>query len=314
MSGMDAQALVNQVDDSILSLQSQAQEVLTQLQDVAGLPYLSWFDFAAVLPPALKQPDHITLGDLGAFQKARMGQAASFDFTPELFPAIEAQIMGIVESGGQNIAPAVQDAIFNQGYERLKQTTRDALDLAGARTGAKGFRYPNSMTKVQQTEITLNFAWQRSDLSRQIVREFADLVQKNLQMAVSAGVSIQEATTNLAVRSYTAALEAQRLVVETFKVETDANVAVYSEQLKTALAQLEADVDNAKLDIQVQEQTLNLFRTNSQNIIEMGRAQIQQSEEANRVKLEAIKGYVTAITALIQNMSASAVSIVTKKT
>jgi hypothetical protein len=296
-------------ETAIAEFQASANEALATLQSDAALPFLQHFDFAAIPVPEIGGAPKVGLGALASFQAATMTSAPEFVYTPQMFDALEAQVMDIVNSGGQNVTPAVQDAVFNQGYERLIQSTKDLLDLTGARTGAKGCRYANSMTKAQQNEIALNFAWQRNDTSRNITQTMGDLIQRNLSMAISAGVSLQQAQTDLAIKTYTVLLDGQRLVLERFKVDTDAAITLFDARLKSTMAQLEADMDNAKLTIEQQGQVIELFRSTSLNLIEEGRSQIQQMVEENRLRIEMIKAVAETYAGLSQSLGNQTVSI-----
>jgi hypothetical protein len=378
---VDGQSLLDQAYGEVQGLQAAAQTALGNLTTAASLPFLSWFDMAKITPfapanpaaialhgaptnvkpvdTALAKPAarlKITLDSLPQMRQATLESAPDFNYNPELFTDLENQVMAILTSGGQDIAPAVQDAVFNQGHERLMQTTRDSLDLTGARTGSKGCRYPNSMTKAQQNEIILTFTWQRSDLSREIVRTMADLAAKNLQAALAAGVSIEQAKADIALKVFTTLLEAQRLVVEKFRAETEAylaefeghikaitleleaekldqsieleylagvrdqlrlesaqNVAEFEGQLKSALARLDADKTNGTFQVEWQNQLLKKWETETVQLIERGKAQIQQSEQANSLRLKAIESLATSFIEIAKAISVQGVSIVTQK-
>lgn len=379
----DAQDLVNQVDSSIAAMQSDARAAMDSLQVAAGLPFLSWFDFSAVTPftptapgalslgtvAALKTIDttmaapttrtSLSLSDLPQLQRAvlELGDTPVLAYTPDLLNGLKTRVISWVDSGGVNISAGVQQAVFDTARERTLQAAQDALDLAGARTGAKGFRYPNSMTKAAQHEIIVNVYNQREDLNRAIIKEFADMAQKNIQMALSAGVEAERISSEIAIRVATFALETQKMLLDKFRIETEAFTKEYEETLRALLANLDAekmnysvyldylqalraqfdiqqrteisrfegdlklavekltaDRTNAELQMEVQKLFYQVWNANMNIITERGKAQITQAEEANRVKLSAIEGLVRAYVELIQNMSAQAVAIVTKKT
>jgi uncharacterized tellurite resistance protein B-like protein len=158
---------------------------------------------------------------------------------PSLFTWLQAQIEATVSSGGQNISTEVQDALFNTGYERDLQTYRDALDLTGAKTGAKGSRYPNSMTKVMQAQAQVGYTNQKYDMSREIVKNMANLAQENIKAAISAGVSIDEARVSVFTQTSNALAEIQRLSLEQYKTDLQSNLQVFEGQLRLQLLDLE---------------------------------------------------------------------------
>jgi len=239
-----------------------------------SIPSVGKANIGTVSPVVTKATDPSTnpyqplQGQYPQYQDAKIDQSLATSFTadfssiqPTLFTWLHSQIQSIVNSGGQNISGTVQDAVFNQGYERLMQTTRDALDLTGARTGAKGCRYPNSMTKAQQNEIVLNFTWQRNDVSRNITQAMADFAQKNIQAAIAAGVSVDEARVKVFTETKAALTNVQRLVVEQYRVDLQANLNTFEQNMQLQLADLgvqRANREEMRAYISMQREQLDL--------------------------------------------------------
>jgi hypothetical protein len=329
----DAQLVLDNVYGNIQTLQNSVQASLNDIKSVISVPYLSWFDFSGTTPPTLPaipklditQFPVLTMDDLPQLQRATLGIADTSQIDTTLLDNLKSVVQGIIDSGGQNISPTVQDAVFNMGYERNLQILRDAIDITGARTGSRGYRYPNSMMKAQQDEILLNYMWQREDTNREIIRTMADIAQKNLDMAITAGVSINKAIAEIAIQNLTYLLEAQKLVYEKFRIEQEANLSLFKGQLEAIVAQFDALAKSQQLQIQAEtavadlgvkasELELRKWMETSQIIVEKGKAQIQQMGEANKIKIEAIKDLASTVIGLLQVMNVQGVSVVTKRT
>lgn len=374
-----AQGLLDQTNAAIISLQDRVSDSLNNLSNVASQPYLSWFDFAATSSFTPSAPGNIALksfnplkvadvtgltppsaptfnaADLPTLQKALLDALPQFSLSVDTtaLKAYSAQCQALVESGGVDISPAVQQAVFDTGYERDLQVLRDELDLTGARTGAKGFRYPNSMTKAAQETVLQKYRFQRFDQSREITKAFADMAQKNIEAGLRLGIQTEQAVVDVAIRIALATLESQRLLIDKYRTEQQAYLeefegtikgimagydvqklsfstyleylqsvreqlsieqSAYTTQfegdLKSAMAQLDADKSNAELQVRVQNLFLEAYRTMTNTAVEKGKAEIEQAEQANALKLKAIEGLAQSYVGLLQNMSVDAVSLV----
>ncbi|WP_243689463.1 hypothetical protein [Geotalea toluenoxydans] len=221
--------------------------------------------------------------------------------------------MEYIETGGVGIEQAVQDAIFNQGRERDLQTLRDAMDMAGARTGAKGCRYPTSMTKALQREAITTYQNAKADLNREIVRIMADLAQKNVQASIQAGISIEQLHADFAIKFSALHLDNARLIIEKFRTEQDAYVSEFEGTLKGIMANMEVQNVNGNLELSYQESLRQKWQIEANILLEKGKAQVQQAEQANNVKIAASQNLIAATTGMMQSLSNNAVTVISEK-
>jgi hypothetical protein len=363
--------VTQQVNSYILAFQSQVVNAINAVQSAATLPYLSFFDFSNVVPPDLTTISPIdipftnvrpisldlsreklsiyNLDNLPQLKLATEDMASLDQISTDEFQAFNALVMDFITSVGQNISPAVQDAIFNSGIERARLVYQDALDMAGARTGSKGFRYPNSMTKAFEKEVTYNYTNQLYDVNREIIKTMGDLAQKNIAMAVSAGVETNKALTEIAIKNLTYLLEAQRLVLDKFKVEQEAYTAQFNAQMQAIITSIDAQIKEAtfnlekqKLDLEAQRVTatiaiefdkldleiarvskeiiiavdklhLEAWKENANILLEKGKAVITEMVQANLLKMEGLKSIAETYSKLMTSLSAQSVSIVTQR-
>ena len=158
---------------------------------------------------------------------------------PTLFTAVETEISQLLTSGGQNVGATIQSAVFNSGYERNLQTLNDTFDLAGARAGAKGQRYVNSMVKALQAQAMTTYQYGLDDMSRKIVETMANFAQANLRDAINAG--IEDNRTRVQIFTQTAAIlvRLQELALDQFKTQLSLNFDLFQEALKLQMVDLE---------------------------------------------------------------------------
>lgn len=310
MSTTDAQAVLDQVYGNTTSLQTAMEGALSDLSAVAHGSFLDYFNISSIPAPDISAPAAVTLGVMPVMKKmdfsgstptprapfsnnAPQFQAptmdapgAEFVFDESLINEVEAQFSAIIQSGGSNISTAIQQAVFDQGYERNRQILSDALDLAGARTGAKGCRYPNSMTKAMQQQILTEYAWQRNDMSRQITKAFADLLQANLQTAMSAGLNMAAVKADLEGKIKTLSYEAQRLALERYKTQIESNYNVWKGQLEAILANFQVEKTNYELTLDYQAAQREYMRLQAQeNIAEFDAANKNQLTQLEADKI-----------------------------
>lgn len=319
---MDAESLSNDIYAKVQALQSEVQDAMQRMENIASLPYLSWFNFSQTPAFEPQRAGVISLSDLPKLKQAILNIDLSNDsltkYRSHIWQAtdlntLQAKLMEYVTTGGVGIEQAVQDAIFNQGRERDMQAMRDAMDLAGARTGAKGCRYPNSMTKALQKEILVKYQDTKGDLNREIVKIMGDLAQKNVQFAIQAGISVEQLHADFAIKYSALYLDNARLIIEKFKTEQEAYIADFEGTLRGLLANLEVEKINGSLELQYQGNLQKKWEIEANLLLERGKAQVQQAEQANNVKLAAAQNTATTAVGLVQNLTGSAISVYTKK-
>lgn len=319
---MTPQELSADIYAKVKELQSEVQDAMQRMENIATLPYLSWFNFTQTPAFEPQRAGTITLADLPELQKALLNVDLNNDslekYRSHIWQAadldtLQAKLMEYVQTGGVGIEQDVQDAIFNQGRERDLQAVRDAMDLAGARTGARGCRYPTSMTKALQREILTTYQNAKTDLNREIVKLMAELAQKNVQFAIQSGISIEQLHSEFAVRFSALHLDKVKTILEKFKVEQDSYVAEFDGKLRGILANLEVEKVNGNLELSYQGALEKKWEIEANILLEKGKAQVQQAEQANNVKIEAAKAVAITAMGTMTSLSSNAVSVIQEK-
>lgn len=310
--------------DAINSIRSEAMQAYDRLENIAALPFLSWFDFSSLPGFGPEEPRYVELGQSPKLEKASapwldaLGPDTLDRYHTHVWQgtnlnALQTKIMEWIDNGGVGISSTVQQDIFNQGRERDLQTLRDEMDIAGARAGARGFRYANSMTRTLQNQAIQRYSDKKADLSREIVRTIADLAQKNVQFAFSQDVAIEGLHADFAVKFADLYRNINRDILDRFRVEQETRVAEFEGELKILGMDIEARLKNAEIGSLHQRQLLEAWTVNVGIITERGKAQIEQSKQANATKLAAARSLAAVYSSTIQNLTGSAISVVTKK-
>ena len=268
---MSTQDQINQVNAAVVSFQEQLMGLLT---DLASYRYTT-FTPSVQTPPTLDKVDPITVGALTPlgngtsidgtnpnnnpytplaanilnslqYTKPSMDTSAGAAFTaqvgalnPTLFTWLYTQIKDIVSTGGQNIAPAIQDSISNTGYERDLRAFNDALQLSGAMVGGKGARLPNSAITARQAVVSQEYQNSRNDTSRKIIETMGNLAQSNLQAAIGAGVQIDHAIASIFTEQTNALTKIQELILEEYKTDALENFQIFEAYIRLQMADME---------------------------------------------------------------------------
>lgn len=308
---------------AIENMRSEASDALGRLEDATRVPYLSWFDFAAIEGFAPAEPNKIstTARDIPHLEKVptpTLDKLTLDRYNQHVWQgtnlnALQTKIMDWIDTGGVGISQEVQDAIFGQGRERNLQALRDRLDLAGVRTGAKGFRYANSMTRVLQNQALQEYDNKQSDLSREIVRTMAELAQKNVQFAFQEDVAIETLHADFAVKYAKVFQDNNTQILERFRVEQDARIAEFEGTVKALQLEVEIQLKNAGLDSDHQERLLKTWQSDLTAHIERGKAQIAQAETNSQLRMAAIETLAMVYMDSIKGLTGSAISVTTAK-
>lgn len=321
---MDAESLSNDIYEKVNELRSDVSDAMARLESIVGMSYMSWFNFSSSPAFEPQRVNPLSAADFPTMEKLSIPAGA--DLTIDMMEGykskvwrsaelekLETMMLQYIETGGTGISEAVQEAIFNQGRERDLQTLRDAMDLAGARTGARGFRYPTSMTKALQKEALAKHQDNKADLNREIVRLMADLAQKNTQFAAGQTREIERDYMDFSKAFIGVILDIKRGILENFRIGQEARVAEFEGTLKGVLANLTVQEKNAGLEQTYQEQLRVKWQIESASLLEKGKAQIAQAEHANGLRLSATENLAAAYIGLMQNMQANSISLVQKK-
>jgi hypothetical protein len=317
--------ILNDAISAIQTMRSEAMTAYDKLESIAQLPFLSWFDFSALPGFQPESPGKIELGTaLPLLEKASvplldaLGPETLERYRAHIWQGVnldsmQGKIMQWIENGGVGISPELQDAIFDQGRERDLRTLKDEMDMAGARTGARGFRYPNSMTRTLQNQALARYSDKKADLSREIIKVIADLAQKNVQFAMAQDVDIEKLHADFAIRYADLYRNINKDILDRFRVEQEARIVEFEGKLKTLGLDIEIQLKNATLSMEHQQQLLETWKTQVSILTERGKAQIEQSKQASAVKLSAASKIAEVYSRTIQGLTGSAIKVETSK-
>jgi hypothetical protein len=319
----DVQTIINSITESIEELQAEAEAALGKLEDYAsgyGSTWVSFGDAPVFSPGDIPGIDREEIPDLRrpvlpsnlALEAQTLERYNTHVWSASALDSLQQKLMEFIENGGTGISLDVQDALFNADNERQAQVLRDAMDHAGARTGARGFRYPNSMTKAMQSEILQKWQFDMRERSREITRLVAELAQKNVEFAISENIKVEALHSDFAIRFAGLFQNITAALVDKFRAETSAYIAEYEAQTRYILSQV--DIAKANSDIKTGEQQLLLrkWETEVANATNRTQALISQAAQKNQLRVEAAKQLAVSYVGLANAKQANAIAVMTE--
>jgi hypothetical protein len=320
----DVQTIINSIDESLKDLQNEAEDALGKLEDFATTwSGHTWVDFGstplfspAEIPgidragiPELQRP---TLPSSLALEPQVLERYNTHVWSSGVLDDLQAKLIEFVETGGTGISLDVQDAIFNADKERQDQVLRDAMDRAGARSGARGFRYPNSMTKAMQSEILQKWQFDMRERSREITRLIADLAQKNVQFAIAENIKVETLHSDFALRYAGLFQNITAALVDKYRAETSAYIAEYEAETRYVLSQVDVAKANSSIKLGEQQLLLRKWETEVTNATNRTKALISQAEQQTQLRLEATKQLAVSYVGLANTKQANAIAVLSE--
>lgn len=238
-------------------------------------------------------------------------QIPAGDYTPEniIIPDIIGQVstlQGVINdmlATGTGIPAEIETEIWERDADRLNKEADKAFDEAANKWAARGFILPPGALVAAAIVVRSDTDGKIAAQSRDVAIKQADLVQKNRQFAVDAGIKLAETEANIILKEVEAAIARARLrldyllgalqraseiaklelgriqaLAEVFDTSLKRDVAVVNAQAQLAQVRLAGIVEPAKVEV-------SLYQANAQ----VWATRVTQVIEASKLLLEAIK-------------------------
>lgn len=163
---------------------------------------------------------------------------------------IKSSLQGYITSMG---LPDVsyQNAIFNKDYERNLQALNDLYDLADAKTGARGFNYPNDFGTALKLDAQQKYQFDRAEIGRNITRTLTEWAKQAYQFAVERGIGLEQMLSDFTYKYCTAGVQVYRDAVMALIEQLKAQITVLSEPVNLLIHELTAAYEYSKLKMEV---------------------------------------------------------------
>lgn len=289
----DAQALV---DD----LYSQAEDAANELKSLAT-GAIDWFSFAArqdytpgkaELEGVGALPVMTTVaspGDLAEYLKQNPDRFKTHVWESTFFDDLESTITTFIENGGTGINATVQNAIFEQGYDRRRRMLKDNLRDVFAGAGARGWLLPRDMEVAARNDLMDKFDMDYNDANLKTVQIVAERAQQNVQWAMEHGISIENIHQSFAINYAKLYFDITNNILRAFEVEVQQRIAEYDGQLRGRAQEIEKARISAGLDQAAIEREMKKWEIDLQENSERGKSYIAQTLDRTKIRLDAVK-------------------------
>ena len=286
-----AQAALNNVNTS--SLWSAAPVTYTpttvydpgaitpQVNKVSFQDILNTFGIIQSLNANIAQIQKITLPPLPDMPSFQMKNTVQWQDT--FATQIQNSLSGYLTTMGIPDA-TYTNAIFKEDYDRNLQTLNDEFDLADAKTGARGFTYPNDYGNSLKIEAQAKYQFDKMQLSRTISKTIVEWARQNYQFAMQHGIQFEQAQMDFTYKYCTGLVQVYKDAVISILERSKA-------QIELALAPLEALIKSAGISLeyvktQAEIDKANIALTQSRSELQIKEALQKYSADSTRVTTE----------------------------
>ena len=135
-------------------------------------------------------------------------------YTSALKTELASNLLSKIQSGGTGLNATIEGNIYNRDVERLAQKLSDDIDATLDRFAGRGFTMPPGTVAAQVQELQINHTNERSNQSRDVAIQQANIADVNTRFFLQIGLSWEELLINQANNIANRALEAEKSVVE----------------------------------------------------------------------------------------------------
>ena len=171
-----------------------------------------------------------------------------------------------------------QNAIFNEDYERNLVILNDLMDLADAKTGARGFSYTNDFGNGLKLDAQVKYQFDRTQVSRNISKLVTEWARENYHMAVKEGIDLEKAHMDFTYKYCTA-------FVSIYKDLVMALLGRYKAQVELLVAPIEALQKELTSVVDISRLYLDVDKT--QEALVQNRSEIQIKEAMSKFETDA---------------------------
>lgn len=135
-------------------------------------------------------------------------------YTSLLKTELESNLLSKIQNGGTGLNATVEGKIYNRDVERIAQKLSDDIDSTLNRFAGRGFTMPPGTVAAQVQELQINHTNDRSQQSRDVAIQQANIADANTKAFLQMGLSWEQVTLSHANNIANRALEAEKSIIE----------------------------------------------------------------------------------------------------
>lgn len=225
-------------------------DLTVSTQNVPDIPSISLPNFGEVIPVV-----DITL------PSATLAYVEPV-YTSALKTAIETDLLNKVQTGGTGLNATIEGNIYNRDVERLAQNLSDNIDDTLNRFSGRGFTMPPGVVAAQVQELQTNHTNDRSQQSRDVAIQQANIADANTKFFLQTGVSWEDVQISHANNIANRSLDAEKSVIE-FGIQLfNSKITKFNAEL----AKYQAKDIEVQSNIKIQELGLEQYKAELQGV------------------------------------------------
>lgn len=249
------------------------------------------------------------------------------EYFSQLLEDIYSKLDTDVVNGGTGLGAAVEQALWDRDIERETTAFNDSIDNTISTWSERRMPLPDGVIDAQLEKLRLDFADKRTELSRKIMIEQAELALKNTQWAVEKGIDLENILIahhdRVAERALKAAMATIEFGISIFQAQLSAfngrvayytaQAQVYEARVRAELAKVEAfraQIEAMKAEVSLRMALVEIYKAQIDAIVSQVNAYKIEVEAVNliaqneKLKIDLFKAQIDAFSAQISAKAA----------
>ena len=246
-------------------------------------------------------------------------------YSSDVQDALYQKILDAIRNGGTGLGAEVEQGIWDRARNRLREDMQAEIDRITDMYAAMGCSLPSGPMMGTISRAQQEYGRKLSDLDRDILKEQAELAQKNTQFFLDEGVKFEQLKVEMHNKIMERALEGAKQVaqfalsafeseVKAYNLQLDqykTDASVFESKVKANLSTLEqykTMIEAARLQSDIQSKAIEIYNSQLkgvQSIIEIYKAEMEGARIKSEVQLQRINGYKATVEAYTSRVNAN---------
>ena len=202
------------------------------------------------------------------------------------FTFLEPKLIEFITEESTGIDSDVQNALFDDMYERDLRTLNDALDQIERMHGGRGFPMPTSMLMAARNDATAKYQDTKDNRNREVTALIAERAQQNVHHAIDAGIKMEDIQSRFTIAFAQNWVSTLNFIIAQYNAEVAAAVATIDASIKEQTLIVQSNIANGTIREGNADRHIEQYKVTTQNEIQETKALIDQAIERYKMQLE----------------------------
>ncbi len=220
-----------------------------------------------------------------------------YTYTSDFFTYLDPNLRTFIETETAFIDQTVQDALFQQTYNRDLQTLNDALDAANRTQARRGFPIPNSMLLAAQADIIKKYQDVKADRNKEVTALIAERAHDGRKHSIESGIRMEDIRSRFQLEYGRLYFQVAEYLVRKYQADVQAEVARVSAELDQLKVKSTIDLGMVSSDNTWTGLQMENLRTQMTRIIEDAKAELDVQKTEAQMQMSALTKMIEFYTA-----------------